>query len=543
MLDYLRIQDLALIEDVALEFCPGVNVLTGETGAGKSFILKAIDFITGDRLTSALVRPGKEKASAEAIFTLPTEGEVFIRRELLAENGRSRLFINDKLASQENLRDLKPALILHTSQQGQQKLLLPAYQGRMLDEFMNRPELTAQLDEILRKLDGLARRRAEQEERLRELDGRRELLEFQQQEIDKVRPQEGEEETLEGKRHEARRAAGREMAVDQALSALHGERGEDGLLGSLTALERALAQIAGLDPLFSPDHEQLREVRAFLADLSSRLRKTAQTGKSSGSSEDIESRLFALAQLKRKLRRTLPEILALRRENDDNLAFLDNCKLDLKQLGREENTLADALAALLVALNPARRQAAAELKLALETELRGLGFSEAVQVDFAFTARELFPGREDCREEQARILWKPNPGQPAQPLDKIASGGELSRVLLGLVSLLARRMRDNPALIFDEVDSGVGGITLNKVAEKLRRLGEERQIILITHWPGLAATAGRHFQVSKEVREGETYTLCRRLDKPEVLEELARMGGGGGQGLALARELLEGRPY
>lgn len=541
MLDYLRIQDLALIEDVALDFGSGVNVLSGETGAGKSFILKAINFLTGDKLGTGLVRPGKEKASAEAIFRLPGGEELFIRRELMADSGRSRLFINDKLSSQESLLALRPSLILHTSQHGQQKLLQSSYQNKVLDGFMARPELTARRDEAVKKLSDIALRKEELTERFTELSGRRELLEFQQQEIDKVAPKDGEEDELEEARSSIREADSRNEAVEQALMALHGEDNGGGLMDSLAMLERAVKQLAALDESYSAGLETIDSMYPGLKELSSSLRRAS--GKGAGPRGDwdveaIESRLFAIAQLKRKLRKSLPEILAMRQEINDNIAFLDSCALDLKQLEREEAAACDSLAAVLAELNPAKRKAAGELKTALEAELRELGFSEEVELEFMFSPKELFTGRADCSEEQARIFWKPNPGQAAQPLDKIASGGELSRFLLALVTLLARRMEEAPVLIFDEVDSGVGGITLNRVADKLRRLGEDRQIILITHWPSLAATARRHFFVKKEVIDGETYTRCHQLKNEEVLDEIARMGGGGEQGFALARELL-----
>lgn len=539
MLDYLRIQDLALIEDVALDFGQGINVLSGETGAGKSFILKALNFITGDRLGTSLVRPGKEKASAEAIFTMPDGSELFIRRELMADTGRSRLFINDKLSSQESLREMRPALILHTSQHGQQKLLQSAYQNKVLEDFMARPDLLSRRDEALKALYDIAARKAELKARFDELAGRRELLEFQQQEIDKVSPKPGEEDELEEARAAIRDADSRNETVDQALLALHGDDGSGGMLDDLSVLERAVKHLAVADESFAPDLEAVNSMYASLSDLSSRLRRASgPRGNAKWDVEAIESRLFAISQLKRKLKKSFSEILAMQRDINDNIAFLDSCALDLKQLEREEAAACDHLASVLAELNPARRKVSDELKAALEGELRELGFSDQVALEFVFSGKELFAGRDDCIEEQARIFWKPNPGQAAQPLDQIASGGELSRFLLALVTLVARRMEDSPVLIFDEVDSGVGGITLNKVADKLRRLGDDRQVILISHWPMLAATARRHFFVEKEIAGGETYTRCKQLKGDEVLNEIARMGGGGEQGMALARELL-----
>ncbi len=537
MLEYLRIRDLALIEDMELEFAPGLNALTGETGAGKSFIIKALGFLTGDRLTTDLVRPGKEKATAEAFFALPDGSELVLRRELAADTGRSRLFINDKLSSQESIRDLRPSLLLHASQHGQQQLLQPAFQARVLDDYLNRPELLQAKDSLLKALRELAARREELLAKSASLSEKREMLEFQQQEIDKVDPQPGEEESLETERNAMRQAASSRQSIEQALELLHGEHGS-GLLGQLPLLGRALRGLAAADESFREDLDSLEEFRLVLADLDGRLRRSGTREYAEAAVEKIEARLFELAQLKRKLRRPLEEIVGLRQEITDTLSFLDSCGLDLAQLDKEEQALCARLAEALAALNSARKAAASSLARALEGELRGLGFSEHVRVEFAFSPVQLHPGREDCVEERARLIWKPNPGQAAQPLDRIASGGELSRFLLALISLMSRRTEDVPTLIFDEVDAGVGGLTLGRVAERLEHLAGTSQVLLITHWPQLAAKAKRHFQVRKDVRDNDTFTLCQRLDAPQRKAELARMAGGGPQGEALAKELL-----
>ncbi|WP_353120045.1 AAA family ATPase [Nitratidesulfovibrio sp.] len=548
MLEYLRIRDLALIEDMELDFAPGLNALTGETGAGKSFILKALNFLIGDRLTADMVRPGKEKAHVEALFAL-ADGDMVLRRELTADTGRSRLFINDRLSSQDAVRDMRASLVVHTSQHGQQKLLQPAFQARLLDEFLNRPDLLAARDEGLKELRDVAARREELATRARTLEDRRDVLEFQQREIDKVAPEAGEEDRLEERRRALRDVASAQQAQERALAVLRGEDGP-GVAEALGLLERALDGLARLHASaagdapdssgdasgWSGDVATISAFRQGLADLERRLRRRPAPAASDGDDdmdvESIEKRLYELAQLKRKLRRTLDEIVDLRREIEENLSFLDACRLDLRTLEREEEALKERLCAVLAELNPARHEAAARLAQALEGELAGLGFSEHVRVAFDFTPHEPWPG---CVEDRARLMWVPNPGQPPQPLDRIASGGELSRFLLAVVGLMARD--ETATLIFDEVDSGVGGLTLNRVSDRLAALAGRRQVILITHWPQLAARAGRHFQVSKEVADNATFTLCRRLDGEDIRKELARMAGGGGQGEAMAREL------
>ena len=223
-----------------------------------------------------------------------------------------------------------------------------------------------------------------------------------------------------------------------------------------------------------------------------------------------------------------------RREIEDNLSFLDSCALDEKRLARREAELAATLGEVLTGLNAARRETAEKLSQSLARDLRGLGFDQAVQVRFAFTPHEIHPG---LSEDRARMLWVPNPGQPPQPLDKIASGGELSRFLLALVGLMTREAM--PTLIFDEVDAGIGGLTLGAVGERITGLSGRQQVVLITHWPQLAALADRHFQVRKDVADDATSVNCARLDDMDVFAELSRMAGGGQQGEALARELFQ----
>lgn len=524
MLELLRIHDLALIEDLEMEFAPGMNVLTGETGAGKSFILKALNFLTGEKLGTDLVRPGKEKAMVEALFVLDGE-ERILRRELSAENGRSRIYLDDRLCSQETVRDLRPHLLLHTSQHGQQKLLQPAFQAAILDDYLARPDLLQKKDLLVKELADCAARLANLEQARAALEARRDLLEYQQREISKVSPKPGEEEELESRRAAVRNQAGITENAASALGALHGEGEGNGLFRSLGVLEKAASALSGMLDDFSDTPDALADIRATLQDIDALLRRAARSADQKADLEAVESRLYELAQLKRKLKRPFDSIMALQREIEENLDFLDSCGLDKAKLEEEEQALADRLAALLAELNPARQKAATALSAALQDELKELGFSEHVRVLFEFTPQQLHPGREDCVELRPRLFWQPNPGQTPQPLDRIASGGELSRFLLAVVSLMSKTAPERPTLIFDEVDAGVGGVTLNRVAESLGRLAAARQMLLITHWPQLASRAERHFTVHKEVRDGQTYTRCTRLAEGNTAAELARMAG------------------
>lgn len=540
MLELLRIKNLALIEDVELEFSSGLNVLTGETGAGKSFIMRAVDFLMGERMESKLVRAGAEKASVEALFVLP-EGETVIRRELSAETGRSRVYVNDTLSSQPTIRDMRSKLIIHTSQHGQQKLLSPGFQAEILDSFLPDPTLITKRNDAFAVLTDILDRKRMLQEKYEETAKQRDFLEYQRKEIDRVDPKPDEENELEERKKTLKDRERAGECLQNALNILHGEIG---LLDSMTLLTREMEIIARLFPGFEDDREAIEELRMMLHDLDSRLRKGPENlgheeEDERWSLDDIEKRLFELANLKRKLRRGLDEIVDLKAEIEESLSFLDACALDLKQLSKEEDKAAQELKATLTTLNRARQRAARELAIRIVDELTDLGFSEHVKVHFEFDVRELYPG---CEDHRGRLMWVPNPGQPAQPLDKIASGGELSRFLLALVTMRGNDNPDHdalPSLIFDEVDAGIGGMTLNSVGKKLRQLADRQQMLLITHWPQLAGLADRHFHIQKDVEDEITFTRCHRIEGAAIKAELSRMAGGGEQGDALAEKLCK----
>jgi DNA repair protein RecN (Recombination protein N) len=531
MLEFLRIQNLALIEDLEMEFAPGLNVLTGESGAGKSFILRALDFILGEKMGPGMIRSGQDKALVEAVFHLP-EGETLLRREISADTGRSRVYVNDRLSSQEKVREMRPRLIIHTSQHAQQRLLKPSYHQQLLDSQIP-ADLRNKRESLLSRLKELSTRKKELTEKTQELDSKREFLEYQQNEIRKVDPQPGELEELENRKQILRDQAQAQTSVHRCLDALYGEQGP--LVDRIHDLQREIKTLSALDPEYGPFDAQLEEIRQILIDLGSTLKQAPVGRESEQELEDIESRLWQLSQLQRRMNRTLDQLLALDREIEDNLSFLDNCHLELGQISKKEQEVHRELSHVVEEVNGVRQFQAEVFCSRLQKELQQLGFASDVQAQFEFLPVEIAPGIEEL---QGRLLWIPNPGQSPQPLDQIASGGELSRFLLALVGLMVEG--DFPTLLFDEVDAGIGGLILGQVGQRIQELAGQHQIILISHWPQLASLAERHFKVYKEVQAEQTFTFCARLQGREIEQELSRMAGGGDQGRAMARQFLEG---
>ncbi|MGX8718199.1 MAG: DNA repair protein RecN [Desulfovibrio sp.] len=537
MLEYLRIKGLALIDDMELEFGRGMNVLTGETGAGKSFILKAISFVLGDKLSVDLIRPGCSMAQVEALFHSKTSGgeekETILRRTISASTGRSHFFVNDALSSQDAVREMRPDLLFHISQHGQQRLLQPSFQSALIDSFLETPSLLERRSSLLGELKRVSEKRRSLREQIMALTEKRELLEMQQSEIDKVSPEEGEEERLERARSELKQWKASCGSYAKSLELLSGTE-KPGIIDMMCELRHSVHALTVQDPSFQDFLDSIDSFRNVLDGLEGRLRK--QPSRPPGSDADaVESRLFQLAQLKRKLRRSIPEILALKQEIRSTLSFLDSCSLDLQQMSRKEWLLSQELHGTLELLNAQRRLAAQRFCTALEEQLKGLGFNEHLRVIPLEGRSELWPalhGKKStlppCEELRETLLWSPNPGQHAHPLDKIASGGELSRFMLAVVGI--QRFSDDSTLVFDEIDSGIGGMTLNRVSERLCALSAKRQTLVITHWPQLAAKADQHFRVSKEIHGGQTYTFCKKLSAGERQAELKRMAGLGDDG-------------
>ncbi|MGL4722404.1 MAG: AAA family ATPase [Desulfovibrionaceae bacterium] len=515
MLEYLRIRNFGLIENIEMEFTDGLTVLTGESGAGKSFIIKALSFLMAQKFSSDIIRFGTEKSSVEAMFST-SQGELVLRREMLSSTGRSRFFINDTLSSKESILRLQNTLLLNTGQHSQQKLLQHSFQSQLLDTFINESNLLQEKDFLLQELRILHKKKMRIKEKFEQLTQRRDLLEYQQKEIELVSPIENEEEELEEIKRHYKTFEHITENIEKGYTLLH-SHSEHSLLDQIENIHSIIIILARTEQDFEEDISIIENTILYFKELARKIqRPTPSLPKYD--IESIEARLYQLAQLKRKLHRNLNEICLLKKEIEENLSFLDSCQLDIIHLNKEEEKLKEALSFCLNSLNTKRRDGAIILAEKIRNALLPLGFSEHCEVIFSFTSQEIW---EQCFEDKARLVWCQNPGHPPMPLENIASGGELSRFLLAITNILSSS--ELPTLIFDEVDTGIGGNTLKSVALAIAALAEQRQILLITHWKQTAMHAKQHFLIKKHVTQETTVTAVTLLNKKQRVEELQRM--------------------
>lgn len=518
MLELLTIHNLALIEHASLEFAPGINVFTGESGAGKSLVLRALDLILGGRGAADLVRPGADRTTVEALFVAEDGSETIVRREITA-TGRNRYHVNGQLTPQAAVAALTQDLMLITGQHGQQRLLAPPHHVRLVDAFVDEPSILDRQRAALEALRQVDATLAEVDARVADLEGRRDFLEYQLAEIRKVAPQAGEEDELLALRERARSTAKMQDLSREAQEVL---RSESGLLAQMGVLERVLEGIQAVRPQL-PAVEESRSALAVARDHLLHLDRALGQMLREADTVDldqVERRLFQLQSLSRRLRRPIEELVRLEEEIRDNLSYLDAADLERRRLCREKEAAQETARRASHELDEARKRAAHRLTQALIAELTTLGFPQEVAVLAEFSPVTIADGVQELRP---RFLWAPNPGMPPQPLDRIASGGELSRFLLAVTGLLAAHKL--PTLVFDEIDAGIGGTTLLQVAARMRRLAERQQILLVTHWPQLAQHATRHFSIQKIVEHGVTQSICQLLDDAQRRAELARMAG------------------
>ncbi len=556
MLKLLRINNIALIPWLELELGPGLVLLTGETGAGKSIVIDALGLLLGDRASPDLIRTGEERAAVEGVFALegaagllderglPSDGEeLLIRREVHA-NGKGRASVNGALVPVSVLRDIASQVAVIHGQHEPQGLLDAETHLDILDHFAG-GETGRPLAEFYRDL-----RAAEAAlERLhgdrREAERRREMLEFQATEIGKAELVPGEEEAL--RLEKARQAnAGRLATLSgEAYALLYDE--ETAALGQLGQVFRRLEELAAIDTGFQPYLDGKASLLAPLEDLALRLRDYRETLEvSPGRLDEIESRLAQIERLKKKYGASV----------EDVIAFGESCRRELEALGtpeEQERVLEERRAGAASAylerarvLSKRRRASALELRRRVQAELGELAM-EKTRFEVGFTPADAEQaaanpaGWTERGLERAEFLLSPNPGEELRPLARIASGGELSRLMLALKSVAGD---DAPGLtlVFDEVDAGIGGRVAEVVGRKLKTIAARQQVLCVTHLPQIAAFADQHLAVRKRVEHGRTSTLVDGLGEDGRIEEVARMLGGEtitATGREHAREMLK----
>ena len=545
MIRFLSVHRLAVIDQLEIEFGPGMSVLTGETGAGKSILVEAVGLLLGGRSSADLVRSGEETAIVQAVLDTPSGEELIVRREVSAQ-GRSRAFLDGQLVTTAALREAVGSLIDLHGQHEHQALLDPGMQLALLDRYAgldgDRAALASAHARLVETREALGRFEASRRTRAERLD----MLEFQRHEIDKVSPQAGEDDALEAEKTVVANAEKLARLAGEAYGALYDD--DHAAMTSLATVWKRLGELAALDPRFQPILDARASVMAPLDDAARTLRDYADSiDRSPERLQAIEDRLAALARLKRRYGPTLDEVIAKSQAVAEELGLLGSGDEALVALEQEAVAARGAYRTAADAIGAARRTAAPRLAKALEKALGELAMS-GTRCALALHAIEPESEWGPTGADRLELLLSPNVGEDLRPLAKIVSGGELSRVMLALKTIAADAKASalqtsfTKTLIFDEVDAGIGGRVATVVGQKLASLGDRFQVLCITHLPQMAACGRSHFLIEKQVKGRRTVTSVTRLDGEDRVTEIARMMGGAAAGekaLESARELLD----
>ena len=533
MLQLLHIENIAVIEEADITFDEGFNALTGETGAGKSIVIDAMGAVLGQRTSRDLIRTGAAKAFVSAMFSgvppLPVleecgmeaeDGELLLQREIYAD-GKNACRVGGRPVTVAQLRRIGGALLnIHGQHDGQQ-LLDEEQHGAYLDSFGRvEAELGAYaacyeaMEVTRKKLKSLQMDEAEKERRM-------DSLTFQIKELEKAQLKPGEEEALLQRRNLLRNSEKFMSAVQGAVWSLTGGDDGGGAVSELREAAGAVSGVKGLDDRFGQLHERLENLYSEAYDVAETLRDLQDSFDFSPQElDELEGRADLLYRLKKKYGPTVEDMLAYLekcREELDQIAFAADTTARLqKQLEKERGRAMKAARAL----SEARKAAAKRLEERIQEELRQL---DMPKVRFAICFEEKEP--DALGIDVVRFLMSANVGEELRPINKVASGGELARIMLALKNVLAENETIG-TLVFDEVDTGVSGRAAQKVAEKLAQVSRRKQVLCVTHLPQLAAMADVHFSVEKGERDGRTYTRVVRLDREQRKQELARLTGG-----------------
>ena len=535
MLIELRIRDYAVVHDLTLELGPGLSALSGETGAGKSIIVGALSLLLGERASSDTVRTGAERAMVEAVFDVAShpkigaqlndlgieaeDGLVILRREVAAV-GRNRAWINESPTTARTVGELGRSLVDLHGQHEHQTLLRKDTQRGILDAFGEAEKDASAVEEAFEELSKLEARLKELQEHRRELTSRVDFLRFQMSELEEANVQPGEEEALVD---ESRRLENSEELLGEATR-IHTElySTEGAITEKVAALAQTLARLKEWDPALEGPHEELQEAYHTLAEVGRDLSNYAGgLHHDPGRLEEVRSRLDVIHSLKRKYGPTSEDVVASRDRVRAELDEVDDGRWDedtlVADVDRTRSTLIEAAASL----SEKRREAAARLEKEVEALLPDLGLPAGtfkVQM-------ETFPDVKSRGAEDVEFLVSVNKGFPPTALARVASGGELSRVMLTLKAILAQ-VDQVPTLVFDEIDAGIGGRVASLVAAKLKDVARYHQVFVVTHLPQLASRARSHLLVEKNEGEGLAETAVKGLTGDARVREIARMLGG-----------------
>lgn len=537
MLTHLHVKNLALIREAEIDFTEGLNILTGETGAGKSIVIGSVSLALGGRVAKDMVRPGADYGLAELVFLVnrkkqrekllelgitPEDDTVIISRKIL--EGRSINKINGETVTLSQLKEAAALLIDIHGQHEHQSLLQKKKHLEILDEFAKeelepvKEKLAAAYREWKDLKKTLSEAQMDEESRLREIS----LLEFETDEIEKAELTEGEDEELE--RRYRRMTNGRRLL--EAAGNAYALTGYEEETGAGTAVGRAVRELQSVlsleDEELSALASQLSDVDGLLNDFNREL-SDYLTSLEFDEREftETEERLNQLNYLKSRYGHTIGEILAYQQKQQERLAALQDYDRYLQELEERLGQAERELGELCERASEIRKRFAEVLCGKIREHLQDLNF---LNVEFEMSFEEL-PEYTAQGRDSAEFLISTNPGEPLRPLMKIASGGELSRIMLAIKTVLADR-DEIDAVIFDEIDVGISGRTAQKVSEKMMLIGRTRQVICITHLAQIAAMADSHYRIEKTVEDGGTRTQIRRLDERESVEELARILGG-----------------
>ena len=550
MLQSLYVRDYALIEELEMEFGSGLNIITGATGAGKSILIGAMSMILGERANTDVVRGDASKAVVEGIFndadterirnvleenSIPTDPlpRVILRRKI-TERG-SRGFINDTPATLDVMRAVAAELIDLHGQHEHQSLLRTETHLRLLDSFGGLSGLVEHYQQKRAEVAELVEEREALAARERELRQQKELYEFQIEEIDEVDPEPGEEEELEAERRVLENAE-QLFASTQGLYEMLFED-ENAVHDQLVVARNDLQDLARIDDAFEEHVDEIESAQIIVSELANFLQDyNAHIEFDPQRLEAIRERITELEKLKRKYGGTLEAVLEHRKEIGEQYELAQDFEGNLERLDAEIEEAQAELTDAALRLSSKRQAVAERIEDAILDELATLGMPDS-QFDVRFTAQEdadgwINPDAEDARYrafetgmDQVEFYISTNVGVPPMPLTEVASGGEISRIMLALKTILAKSER-LPILVFDEIDVGISGDMARRVGESMHDLARYHQIITITHLPQIAALGDRHFKVEKIVEDGTTKTTIHRLDEDEQATQVASLISG-----------------